>query len=35
MRDVMPMDVDNHSDEVLGIVEKPKKEIIKSDPIKI
>ena len=33
MRDVMPMDVDNHLDEVLGIVEKPKKEIVKSEKI--
>ena len=33
MRDVMPMDVDNHLDEVLGIVEKPKKENVKSEKI--
>ena len=33
MRDIMPMDVDNHLDEVLGIVEKPKKEIVKSEKI--
>ena len=25
MRDVMPMNIDDHLDEVLGIVEKPKK----------
>ena len=30
MRDVMPMNVDGHLDEVLGIVEKPKKEVIKT-----
>ena len=30
MRDVMPMNVDDHLDEVLGIVEKPKKEVIKT-----
>jgi hypothetical protein len=30
MRDVMPMNVDNHLDEVLGIVEKPKKEVVKT-----
>ncbi len=29
MRDVMPMNVDDHLDEVLGIVEKPKKEVVK------
>ena len=31
MRDVMPMNVDDHLDEVLGIIEKPKKEIIKTE----
>ena len=31
MRDVMPMDVDDHLDEVLGIVEKPKKEVVKAE----
>ena len=30
MRDVMPMNVDDHLDEVLGIIEKPKKEVIKT-----
>ena len=30
MRDVIPMNVDNHLDEVLGIVEKPKKEVVKT-----
>ena len=30
MRDVMPMSVDYHLDEVLGIIEKPKKEVIKT-----
>ena len=30
MRDVMPMSVDDHLDEVLGIVEKPKKEVVKT-----
>ena len=30
MRDVMPMNVDDHLDEVLGIVEKPKKEVVKA-----
>ena len=30
MRDVMPMNVDDHLDEVLGIIEKPKKEIVKT-----
>ena len=30
MRDVMPMNVDDHLDEVLGIVEKPKKEVVKT-----
>ena len=30
MGDVMPMNVDDHLDEVLGIVEKPKKEVIKT-----
>ena len=30
MRDVMPMSVDDHLDEVLGIIEKPKKEVIKT-----
>tara|TARA_B110001454_G_scaffold126932_1_gene118380 strand:+ start:154 stop:591 length:438 start_codon:yes stop_codon:yes gene_type:complete len=33
MRDVMPMNVDDHLDEVLGIVEKPKKEIVKTERI--
>ena len=33
MRDVMPMNVDNHLDEVLGIVEKPKKEVVKTERI--
>ena len=31
MRDIMPMDVDNHLDEVLGISKKPKKEIVKAE----
>ena len=31
MRDVMPMSVDDHLDEVLGIIEKPKKEVIKTE----
>ena len=31
MRDVMPMSVDDHLDEVLGIVEKPKKEVVKTE----
>ena len=31
MRDVMPMNVDDHLDEVLGIVEKPKKEVVKAE----
>ena len=31
MRDVMPMNVDDHLDEVLGIIEKPKKEVIKTE----
>ena len=30
MRDVMPMSVDDHLDEVLGIIEKPKKEVVKT-----
>ena len=30
MRDVMPMNVDDHLDEVLGIIEKPKKEVVKT-----
>ena len=30
MRDVMSMNVDDHLDEVLGIVEKPKKEVVKA-----
>ena len=30
MRDVMPMSVDDHLDEVLGIIEKPKKEVVKA-----
>ena len=30
MRDVMPMNVDDHLDEVLGIIEKPKKEVVKA-----
>ena len=29
----MPMSVDDHLDEVLGIMEKPKKEIVKTDRI--
>ena len=33
MRDVRPMSVDDHLDEVLGIIEKPKKEVVKSDRI--
>ena len=33
MRDVMPMNIDDHLDEVLGIVEKPKKEIVKTERI--
>ena len=33
MRDIMPMDVDNHLDEVLGISKKPKKEIVKAERI--
>ena len=33
MRDVMPMSVDDHLDEVLGIMEKPKKKIVKTDRI--
>ena len=33
MRDVMPMNVDDHLDEVLGIIEKPKKEVVKTDRI--
>ena len=33
MRDVMPMSVDDHLDEVLGIIEKPKKEVVKTDRI--
>ena len=31
MRDVMPMNVDDHLDEILGIVEKPKKEVVKTE----
>ena len=31
MKDVMPMNVDDHLDEVLGIVEKPKKEVPKKE----
>ena len=31
MKDVMPMNVDDHLDEVLGIVEKPKKEVVKAE----
>ena len=31
MRDVMPMNVDEHLDEVLGIIEKPKKEVVKAE----
>ncbi len=33
MRDVMPMNIDDHLDEVLGIVEKPKKEVVKAERI--
>ena len=33
MRDVTPMNIDDHLDEVLGIVEKPKKEIVKTERI--
>ena len=33
MRDVRPMNVDDHLDEVLGIIEKPKKEVVKTDRI--
>ena len=33
MRDVMPMNIDDHLDEVLGIVEKPKKEVVKTERI--
>ena len=33
MRDITPMNVDEHLDEVLGIVEKPKKEIIKTERV--
>lgn len=33
MREVTPMNVDDHLDEVLGIVEKPKKEIVKTERI--
>ena len=33
MRDITPMNVDEHLDEVLGIVEKPKKEIVKTERI--
>ena len=29
----MPMNIDDHLDEVLGIVEKPKKEIVKTERI--
>ena len=31
MKDVMPMNVDDHLDEMLGIVNKPKKEIVKAE----
>ena len=31
MKDVMPMNVDEHLDEMLGIVNKPKKEIVKAE----
>ena len=31
MKDVMPMNVDVHLDEMLGIVNKPKKEIVKAE----
>jgi len=33
MKDVMPMNVDDHLDEMLGIVNKPKKEVVKADRI--
>ena len=33
MRDMRPMSVDDHLDEVLGIIEKPKKEVVKTDRI--
>ena len=33
MRDVTPMNIDDHLDEVLGIVEKPKKEVVKTERI--
>ena len=33
MRDVMPMNVDDHLDEMSGIIEKPKKEVVKTDRI--
>ena len=33
MRDVLPMSVDDHLDEMLGIIEKPKKEVVKTDRI--
>ena len=33
MRDITPMNVDEHLDEVLGIVEKPKKEIVKTERV--
>ena len=33
MKDVMPMNVDDHLDEMLGIVNKPKKEIVKAERI--
>ena len=33
MREVTPMNVDDHLDEVLGIVEKPKKEVVKAERI--
>ena len=31
MKDVMPMNVDDHLHEMLGIVNKPKKEIVKAE----
>ena len=31
MKDVMPMNVDDHLDEMLGIVNKPKKEVVKAE----
>ena len=33
MKDVMPMNVDDHLDEMLGIVNKPKKEVVKAERI--